>query len=385
MKDFLIIGGGVIGMMTAWQLAEAGHAVTLLERGQCGREASWAGGGIVSPLYPWRYSAPISRLSRWSEGRYPHLAARLAEETGIDPEFRQKGLFYLDLDDAADAMAWAQRQGKPLARVDDYFLYAREPHLADGLDGALWMPTLGSIRNPRLGQALRARLTTLPGVSLHEGCRVERLVVERGRVAGVDTDAGRVLADRLIVCGGAWTGRLLETLGLSLPVRPVKGQMMVFRTPVATGSRQLLERVVLADGRYLIPRADGRVLIGSTLEEADFDKTTTEQARASLYASAVAMLPALADCQVEHHWAGLRPGAPKGLPFIGEVPHVEGLFVNAGHYRNGLVLAPAATRLLVDQLLGREPILDPSPFLPRSAPGTSDAAVDVPSREVAFA
>lgn len=376
MKDFLIIGGGVIGMMTAWQLAEAGHEVTLLERGECGREASWAGGGIVSPLYPWRYPARISRLASWSEGRYAYLTTQLAETTGIDPEFRRQGLLYLDLEDEIRAIEWARRVDKPLSRLDAYAVYAREPGLVDGLDGGLWMPTLGSLRNPRLGQALRARVQTLPGVALYEHCRVERLSVESGRVSGVETSAGRFTAGHVILCGGAWTGRLLASLGIILPVRPVKGQMMVFKTPTVTGSRQWLERVVLRGGRYLIPRADGRVLVGSTLEEAGFDKTPTPEARDSLYASAVAILPALAECEIEHHWSGLRPGAPEGLPFIGEIPGVAGLFVNAGHYRNGLVLAPAATRLLVDQLLGREPILDPTPYRPRTGQGVPDAAAN---------
>lgn len=384
MQDIVIIGGGVIGMMSALQLADAGRSVTLIERGQCGREASWAGGGIVSPLYPWRYEEPISQLSRWSEGRYPALAERLAEETGIDPELRRNGLLYLAVDDVDEAMAWARRQAKPLTSVDEYFLYAREPHLADGLDGALWMPTLGSIRNPRLGRALRARLATLPNVTLQEDCRVERLTLARGQVTGVVTDIGRFAAERVAVCGGAWTGQLLETLGLVLPVRPVKGQMMLFRTPIVSGTRRLLERVVLKNGRYLIPRADGRILIGSTLEQAGFDKSTTAEARASLYASAVAMLPALADCDVEYHWAGLRPGAPEGLPFIGHVPGVEGLFVNAGHYRNGLVLAPAAAQLLVDQLLNRTPIVDPTPFLPANRVMACKAAGDDFLREMAF-
>jgi glycine oxidase len=370
MSDCLIIGGGVIGMMTAWQLAEAGQSVTLVERRQCGQEASWAGGGIVSPLYPWRYSDPVSNLARFAEREYPQLAARLLEETGIDPEYRQKGLLYLRVDDGDRAFDWAQRLGKPLEAVDAAFLYAKEPWLAEGFASGLWMPTLGSIRNPRLCQALRARLMALPKVTLEEGVDVERLCIEGGRVSGVETSRGRLAAGQVVLCGGAWSGVLLGTLGLALPVRPVKGQMMLFRTPPMPGGRQLLERVVLADGRYLIPRGDGRVLIGSTLEEADFDKTPTEDARESLRQSALAMLPALADCEVEHHWAGLRPAAPDGIPFIGELPDIQGLFVNAGHYRNGLVLAPASARLLVDRLLQRPPLIDPAPYDPRRCVST---------------
>ncbi|WP_111412683.1 glycine oxidase ThiO [Billgrantia lactosivorans] len=364
MNDFLIIGGGVIGMLSACQLAEAGHGVTLVERGRCGREASWAGGGIVSPLYPWRYSEPVSQLAHAAARHYAELAESLLESTGIDIEYRQKGLLYLRVDDAERASAWAQRQGWPLERVDASFLYAREPWLCEGLDGGLWMPSLGSVRNPRLCRALRARLEALANVEVVEETAVQRLVIEGGRACGVETARGRIDAGRVVLCGGAWSGALLAEHDVALPVRPVKGQMMLFTTPPMPGGRQLLERVVLADGRYLIPRGDGRVLVGSTLEQVDFDKRTTEEARESLRQSAVAMLPALADCEIEHHWAGLRPGAPDGIPFIGAVPGLEGLYVNAGHYRNGLVLAPAATRLLVDLLLEREPAIDPAPYRP---------------------
>lgn len=365
MSDCLIIGGGVIGMMTAWQLADAGQTVTLLERGRCGQEASWAGGGIVSPLYPWRYSDPVSNLAWFAEHEYPRLAARLLEETGIDPEYRQKGLLYLSVDDGDRAFDWARRLGKPLEAVGADEIYAKEPWLAEGIESGLWMSTLGSIRNPRLCQALRARLMALPGVILEEGVEVDRVCSEDGRVTGVETSSGRRLAGQVALCGGAWSGELLGRLGVSLPIRPVKGQMMLFRTPLMPGGRQLLERVVLADGRYLIPRGDGRVLIGSTLEDADFDKTPTGDARESLRQSALAMLPALADCAIEHHWAGLRPAAPDGIPFIGELSEIRGLFVNAGHYRNGLVLAPASARLLVDRLLMRAPLIDPAPYDPR--------------------
>lgn len=357
MSDFLIVGGGVIGMMTTLQLADAGHSVTLVERGHCGREASWAGGGIVSPLYPWRYSAPISRLSTWSEGYYPELSLRLLEETGIDPEYRQRGLLYLGVDDEGHAMTWAREVGKPLERVNADFLYAKEPLLAPGFHEGLWMPTLGSIRNPRLLRALYARLARMPRVRLREGCKVTGFVVDNSRITGVETTIGATNADQVIVCGGAWAAGLLEKVGIRLSVRPVKGQMILFRAPVG-----MLQRVLLMDGRYVIPRADGRVLAGSTLEETGFDKTTSPEARESLWQSAVSIMPALADCEVEHHWAGLRPGSPDGVPFIGSVPGIDNLHVNAGHFRNGLVLAPASTRLLVDQLLGRKPILDPRPY-----------------------
>lgn len=363
MSDFLIVGGGVIGMMTALQLADAGHEVTLLDRNDCGREASWAGGGIVSPLYPWRYSAPISNLSRWSEGYYPELALRLLEETGIDPEYRQKGLLYLRVDDETKALVWAREVGKPLERVDRDFLYAKEPNAAPGCNGALWMPTLGSIRNPRLLKALRTRLMAMPRVSLKEGVEVTGLRRQEGRIVALETSSGVIAvpeaSGQVIVCGGAWAAQLMESIGVRLPVRPVKGQMILFKAPPG-----LVQRVVLMDGRYVIPRGDGRVLAGSTLEDVGFDKAPTVDARDSLWHSATRIVPTLADCEIEHHWAGLRPGSPDGIPFIGTMSGFDNLHVNAGHYRNGLVLAPASTRLLVDQLLEREPIIDPAPYWP---------------------
>lgn len=359
MSDFLIIGGGVIGMMTALQLADAGQQVTLVERGECGKEASWAGGGIVSPLYPWRYGTAVSQLSRWSEGVYPSLALRLLEETGIDPEYRQKGLLYLNVDDADKALRWARQLGKPLERVGADFVHDKEPNVSMTGDNALWMPTLGSVRNPRLAKALKARLTAMPQVTLREQCEVSGFIHRDGQVVGVVTSLGLLEAERIIVCGGAWAAQLLVQLDVQLPVRPVKGQMIAYQAP-----KDLLQRVVLKDGRYIIPRADGLLLVGSTLEEAGFDKTTDEAALASLQQSAEAILPALATCKVVHQWAGLRPGSPEGIPFIGVLPEWPNVFVNAGHYRNGLVLAPASTHLLVDQLLGREPVIDSAPYQP---------------------
>jgi glycine oxidase len=221
------------------------------------------------------------------------------------------------------------------------------------------MPTLGSVRNPRLAKALKARLAALPQVTLREQCEVSGFIHKDGQVEGVVTSQGALKAERIVVCGGAWAAQLLAQLNVQLPVRPVKGQMIAYQAP-----QGLVQRVVLKDGRYIIPRADGLLLVGSTLEETGFDKTTDEAALASLRQSAEAILPALATCPVAHQWAGLRPGSPEGIPFIGAIPEWPTVFVNAGHYRNGLVLAPASTHLLVDQLLGREPLIDPAPYQP---------------------
>ncbi len=361
MSDFLIVGAGVIGLMTARLLAQAGARVKLIERGQSAREASWAGGGIVSPLYPWRYQDEITALALWSQSSYVHLSQELLAETGIDPELRQKGMLMLDVEPTEEqtALDWARRFHRPLTKVDADFIYQTEPHVGPGFESAIWMPEVASIRNPRLGQSLRKSVQQHPNVTLCEDSEVIGFTTFGERVNGVKTARGEHKADEVILAGGAWSGELLAQLGLELPVAPVRGQMMVFKA--APG---VVDRVVMLEGRYVIPRNDGRVLVGSTLEHVGFDKSTTEEASRALFDTATRIVPELADYEVEHHWAGLRPGSPDGVPLIGAVPSWQGLHLNTGHYRNGLVLAPASTQLLADLLLGRSPVIDPVAYSP---------------------
>ncbi|EZH77652.1 D-amino acid oxidase [Ectopseudomonas composti] len=359
-KDFLVVGGGAIGMLSTLSLAQSGAAVRLLEASSTtGRESSWAGGGIVSPLYPWRYSAAVTALAHWSQDFYPGFGQRLLDETGIDPEVHVTGLYWLDLDDEAEALAWAAPVGRELFAVDIAEAYDQVPVLGAGFKRAIHMPGVANVRNPRLVKALRAALTAMPNVELREHCPVNGFIQENGQIRGVTTAAGEIRADRVVLAAGAWSGELLKTLGLELPVEPVKGQMILYKC-----AEDFLPSMVLAKGRYAIPRRDGHILIGSTLEYAGFDKTPTDNALESLKASAEELLPALRDAEVVGHWAGLRPGSPEGIPFIGEVPSYPGLWLNCGHFRNGLVLAPASCQLLADLMLGREPIIDPAPYAP---------------------
>ena len=246
-----------------------------------------------------------------------------------------------------------------MRRVDSAFIYQQVPALAPGYQSALWQDDLANVRNPRLMAALLAWLNANPAFTLLEHSAASELLVSRGRVRGVRIREGELASDTVVLAAGAWSGQWLEPLGISLPVEPVKGQMQLYHCEPGW-----LPSMVLFNGRYAIPRQDGHVLIGSTLEHTGFDASTSAEGFASLRESAIALLPGLAKQQPVGQWAGLRPGSPDGVPFIGEVPGIGGLWLNTGHYRNGLVLAPASCRLLADLIVKRKPCVDPAPYAP---------------------
>jgi glycine oxidase len=324
----------------------------------------------MSPLAPWEVAEPLTALAAVSLPMLPVLAAELAKNTGIDPQYRRCGVLFMDCQDCDTALAFAERTGAKARVLDPDAVAALEPAAARPMSDSVLFPELAQIRNPRLLDALAADLKRR-GVTVLEDAGEASVNAHRD---DFEVDAGRhghLVAPELVVAAGAWSGRLLEGLGVDLPVKPVRGQMLWYQL----GADQV-GRVLIRNGKYLVPRQEGVVLVGSTLEEeAGFDTSTTAEARALLEAAAAAIVPLLATLPVQGHWAGLRPGAPDGVPYIGAVPELPGLWLNTGHYRNGVNLGPASAALLADLMAGRTPAVNPEPYDPgaRMAPGETRA------------
>ena len=362
MNKVIIIGAGIIGMLTARILAKSGVSVTIIEQGYAGKESSWAGGGIISPLYPWRYSEAVTRLAQWGQKYYPALLEEIHQGSGIDPQYIQSGLLYLNIEqELGQATEWEKHHNYPFAAVSDDDLKTIEPGLSHSFEQGWLTDNIAQVRNPRLVRSLRKDLLNL-GIKIQQQTQAQSFIIENDQLKGVVTDKGSFYADQIVVAGGAWSSRLLEHSfpgkEVKIPkVAPVKGQMIVFKAEPG-----VVSRIVLSKGRYVIPRKDGRVVMGSTLEFDDFDKTTTEDVLQELKKEAIRIIPALKDYAIEKQWAGLRPGSIDGVPYIGEHPQLKNLYINAGHFRNGVVIGLASCQLLVNQLLDEKPIVDPSPY-----------------------
>lgn len=355
--DVIVVGGGLIGMLSARELRQAGLSVAVIERNEVARESSWAGGGILSPLYPWRYPDSVTALARSSQKVYPALLNSIEQESGIDPQLQHSGLLILDTDEREQAQNWARKWDVSLEYLETAAkLHTIEAGLAPSHEEGLWLPDVGQVRNPRLAQSLKKSIIK-QGVKLFESSPVEHLIIEGSAVQGVQVAAGSLYGQNVVIAGGAWSAGLLAETGVELPVKPIRGQMILFKAEPG-----IVSRIVLSQDRYVIPRRDGRILVGSTLEDVGFEKQTTEEARSELYSEAIRLIPALEQYPIEHHWAGLRPATPEGIPYICSHPHISGLFINTGHYRNGVVLGPASCRLLRNLLLAEACDIDPAPY-----------------------
>jgi glycine oxidase len=349
--DVLVIGGGVIGLTTAYFLAREGIAVEVMDKGEFGREASWAGAGILPPCSLARARTPLERLRAHSVALYPSLSAELRDRTGVDNGYLRSGGLELTTLNECSAEEW-QNEGITREPVDGKRLRDLEPALAAELGSAYYLPDMAQVRNPRHVKALLAGCQAL-GVRFHPGCPVLDWEIQGQRIVGVRTNTALARAEQFLLAAGAWSDTLLARTGWRPGIHPVRGQIALLNSGIP-----VFRRILLWGSRYLVPRPDGRVLVGSTEEEAGFDKRTTATAIRDLLALACDLAPSLAEAHLERCWAGLRPGSPDGLPYLGAVPGLENLFVAAGHFRSGIQLSPG-TGFVMKELLLRQPLTVP--------------------------
>ncbi|GFO71862.1 glycine oxidase [Bathymodiolus japonicus methanotrophic gill symbiont] len=351
--DITFVGGGITSLLSARLFALAGAKVTIIEKGQVGQESSWAGGGILLPLYPWRQADAISQLVLPSITAYPELVQTLIESTGLDPEYTVSGLLMTQLADLDKATSWCEKYA-----INYNFASPEQRSTFSSCNGqSLYLDSIAQVRNPRLLKSLKQDLLQR-GVNIVENCTIEKAQISNHRIAAIACESETFTVNTVVITAGAWTGNLCRQLfgdreNARVEVFPVKGQMLILDAPVNT-----LQTMVLDNNQYLIPRRDGKILCGSTVEYAEFNKSTSQQAQQSLAGFARNLFPALESAPIIHHWAGIRPGTLQGIPYIGMHPEINNLAINAGHFRNGFAMGPAAAQLLYDIITRQATTMD---------------------------
>jgi glycine oxidase len=345
-RDVIIVGGGVIGCSIAWRLAQAGLKVTVFERGRVGCEASRAAAGMLSPQGESQTAGPFFDLCLRSRAMYRSFAEELNDASGIDVEYKDEGTLFVVLQGEDDQqktrwVTWQQEAGLPLEHVSADDIRKIEPAVTESATRAIFLPLEHQVENRRLMDALDVAMKRA-GVELIEGAEVTSLATEHGRVTGV-VSAGRQLdAGVVVVTAGTWSSRLLEPIGLNVKVIPARGQMIAVR-----GGTCPLNRVLHSSKIYLVPRRDGRILIGATVEYAGFLKAVTVGSIKCMLSAAVELAPSLREFEIVETWCGLRPDTLDHLPIIGP-SGVNNLWLATGHFRNGILLAPITAELVAE-------------------------------------
>lgn len=358
MSDFVVIGGGIIGLLSALSLRERGADVVVVDAEQ-GQSASWAGGGILSALYPWDYPDELTRLTCDAKYLYQQWLQRLDPNGGAADVLHKGGVWLaVTTDEQAQALAWAEQWSLSAQPLCTSALEHSPDTLADSNAGVL-MPDVANIRNPRLLALLRNHVSKTCRALKANVVSIERL--GHGFNVGL-SDGGRVYGKRALIAGGYRSGLIKG--GPKLPSAfPAKGEMLFYNVPSAA-----LKHVILTRQGYVIPRVGNGILVGSTLRPGDSSLYPTVAGRYFLEELAHRLYPPLRQHKPTHHWAGVRPGSAQSWPWLGEVPDQPGLFVATGHYRNGLVAAPASATLIAQLMCNETPFIDPAPYaLPSSS------------------
>lgn len=352
-SDVLIIGGGVIGLSIARELGKSGVGkITIVERGRCGRESSWAAAGMLGPQAEADEGGEFFDLCGRSRDLYPELAEELLDETGIDIELDRSGTLYVaftgeDVSELQKRYDWQTAAGLDVERLSASETLTVEPHVSPDIIEGLFFPNDWQVENRKLCAALKSS-AEISGVEIREKVSVRNLLIENNRVIGAETDSGTFAADTTIFATGAWTSLIkLGAAEMPFKVKPIRGQMIAFQN-----SERIFKRVIYSSLGYIVPRADGRVLAGSTTEDVGFDRSVTDSAVDYLKKMAEKIAAILRSVEVSDQWSGLRPAADDNLPIIGQISGLDGLVVATAHYRNGILLAPVTARLIADLING---------------------------------
>ncbi|MDX2021483.1 MAG: glycine oxidase ThiO [Deltaproteobacteria bacterium] len=359
--DVAIVGGGIMGCVVALRLAQQGFAVTVVERGIPGAEASSAAAGILGPQWEMEQPGPLLDLGLKSRALYPAFAAELRELTGMDIGYKRCGLIEVALDEAgAVALRERQRWQSALGLRAEFLTGAQarelEPELGPGVCAGLYLPDEGAVNPRTLARALSQAAASV-GVTFVQGHYVRRVDVRGERAHGVELDGHSLPADVVVVAAGSWSS-LVEGGQVPSPVvRPARGQAL------SVQMRPPLFKHVIAPYQkgYLVPRDDGMAVIGSTLEMVGYRKEVTVEGLHSILQTASAVVPALGPLPITETWSNFRPYTSDLLPVLGHTT-VTGLFLATGHHRYGILLAPITGELLAQQIMGQAPVVDPAPF-----------------------
>jgi glycine oxidase len=359
--DVLVVGGGIIGASLAEELARRGRRVALLERGTVGAEASSAAAGILSAQMDLSEPGPLFELCQAARRMYPRWVEHLERRSGISVGYQVNGILYVACSSKEEhvmrrRMRWQLKRGLRVERWSGKDVKRQEPALDGRMRCGFFFPTEAQVDNVALMRAL-ALACRKAGVHICEHTLVKRLLVREQAVRGVETDRETLEAPVVVNCLGSWAA-LDGTFPTALPVEPVRGQMLAFQAP-----RRLLRHTVMSEQAYAVQRRDGRLLVGSTLERAGFEKALTYQGMHGILSGMRQLISALDGCTFLEAWAGLRPCTSDKLPILGSAG-VEGLFVAVGHFRHGILLAPMTAHLMAELIVTHHPSDDLAPFSP---------------------
>ena len=352
--DVIVIGAGIIGLSLSIELRKKGASVLVVERGEPGQEASHAAGGMLVDWPPETLPA-LQALATASARMYPELAHELQVESGRSVDLRDPGTIFFP-SSAHASQAALESVAKLPAPLCEF-----EPALGDLNRPAFYLKE--RCVDPRALTTAAFHAAKHRGVDFSSGDAVTALNLSDSCVSGVATRKTSFLAAKVVNCAGAWSGQIGPH---AFPTRPVKGQMLCLVSPWRT----LLKHVIRSPEVYLIPRSDGRIIVGTTVEEAGFDKRTDVATIQRLHHAAVAMVPELRHAKILEDWAGLRPGTPDALPILGSTP-TPGYYVATGHFRDGILLAPITAQVMAEVIEGKSPDHDLAPFSPARFSGAT--------------